>query len=60
MGYYNIVQQPEIPKVEIPDFYANKRTIGIAIIIQELANNYIKLFERPINDLFKFKGATTV
>ena len=34
-------KQNEIPKVEIPNFYANKRIIGIATIIQELANNYL-------------------
>ena len=32
--------QPEIPEVEIPTFYANKRLIGLQVIIQELANNY--------------------
>ncbi|XP_075096382.1 uncharacterized protein LOC142174481 [Nicotiana tabacum] len=37
-----IEQQPEIPKIEIPSFYANKRIIGIATIIQELANNYLQ------------------
>ena len=31
-----IEKQNEIPKVEIPNFYANKRIIGIAMIIQEL------------------------
>ena len=36
-----IVQQPEIPEIEIPSFYANKRIIGISTIIQELANNYL-------------------
>ncbi|XP_015055268.1 uncharacterized protein LOC107001822 [Solanum pennellii] len=36
-----IEKQNEIPKVEIPNFYANKRIIGIATIIQELANNYL-------------------
>nr|XP_004244872.1 uncharacterized protein LOC101247543 [Solanum lycopersicum] len=34
-----IEKQIEIPKIEIPNFYANKRIIGIATIIQELANN---------------------
>lgn len=29
----DIVQQPEIPKVEIPDFYANKRIIRISTIV---------------------------
>ncbi|XP_070006580.1 uncharacterized protein [Nicotiana sylvestris] len=37
-----IEQQPVIPKIEIPGFYANKRIIGIATIIQELANNYLQ------------------
>ncbi|XP_075092229.1 uncharacterized protein LOC107788459 [Nicotiana tabacum] len=37
-----IEQQPEIQKMEIPSFYANKRIIGIATIIQELANNYLQ------------------
>ena len=36
----DVSQQPEIPRIEIPDFYANKRLIGLATIIQELANNY--------------------
>ncbi|KAG5571461.1 hypothetical protein H5410_061227 [Solanum commersonii] len=36
----DIGQQSEIPKIEIPSFYANKRIIGISTIIQELANNY--------------------
>nr|XP_019066492.2 uncharacterized protein LOC109118908 [Solanum lycopersicum] len=35
-----IEKQNEIPKVEIPNFYANKRIIGIATI-QELTNNYL-------------------
>ncbi|WMV32719.1 hypothetical protein MTR67_026104 [Solanum verrucosum] len=34
-------EQPEISKIEIPNFYANKRIIGISTIIQELANNYL-------------------
>ncbi|KAG5615344.1 hypothetical protein H5410_015168 [Solanum commersonii] len=37
----DIEQQPEIPKSEIPSFYANKRIIGISTIIQELTNNYL-------------------
>jgi len=37
----DIGEQPEIPKIEIPNFYANKRIIGISTIIQELANNYL-------------------
>ena len=36
-----IEKQNDIPKVDIPNFYANKRIIGIATIIQELANNYL-------------------
>ena len=36
-----IEKQIEIPKIEILNFYANKRIIGIATIIQELANNYL-------------------
>ena len=31
-----IEKQIEIPKIEIPNFYVNKRIIGIATIIQEL------------------------
>ena len=38
----DISAQPEIPKVEIPNFYANKRTIGLSTIIQELATNYLQ------------------
>ncbi|KAG5632102.1 hypothetical protein H5410_003819 [Solanum commersonii] len=34
-------EQPKIPKIEIPNFYANKRIIGISTIIHELANNYL-------------------
>ncbi|KAG5619704.1 hypothetical protein H5410_004922 [Solanum commersonii] len=37
----DIGQQEEICKIEIPSFYANKRIIGISIIIQELTNNYL-------------------
>ncbi|WMV36968.1 hypothetical protein MTR67_030353 [Solanum verrucosum] len=37
----DIGQQPEIQEIEIPSFYANKRTIGMSTIIQELANNYL-------------------
>ena len=33
-------EQLEIPKIEIPSFYANKRIIGISTMIQEIANNY--------------------
>ncbi|WMV18673.1 hypothetical protein MTR67_012058 [Solanum verrucosum] len=37
----DIGQQKEIRKIKIPNFYANKRIIGISTIIQELANNYL-------------------
>ncbi|WMV37707.1 hypothetical protein MTR67_031092 [Solanum verrucosum] len=37
----DIGEQQEIPKIEIPSFYVNKRIIGISTIIQELANNYL-------------------
>ncbi|KAG5595011.1 hypothetical protein H5410_036243 [Solanum commersonii] len=37
----DIEHQPEIQKSQIPNFFANKRIIGISIIIQELANNYL-------------------
>ncbi|KAG5623289.1 hypothetical protein H5410_008507 [Solanum commersonii] len=37
----DIGQQSETQKIEIPNFYANKRIIGISTIIQELANNYL-------------------
>ena len=33
--------QEEIQKVDIPEFYANKRTIGITTILNEIANNYL-------------------
>ena len=33
--------QEEIQKVDIPEFYANKRTIKIATILNEMTNNYI-------------------
>ena len=33
--------QEEIQKVDISEFYANKRTIGIATILNEIANNYL-------------------
>ena len=32
--------QPEIPEKDIPSFMANKRLIGLTIVIQELVNNY--------------------
>ncbi|KAG5606244.1 hypothetical protein H5410_027736 [Solanum commersonii] len=35
----DIGEQLEIQKIEIANFYANKRIIGISTIIQELANN---------------------
>ena len=35
----DIGHQNEIPKIEIPNFYANKRISGIWTIIQELAHN---------------------
>ncbi|KAG5599692.1 hypothetical protein H5410_031062 [Solanum commersonii] len=37
----DIGEHLEIPKIEIPNFYANKRIIGISTIIQEIANNYL-------------------
>ncbi|KAG5605779.1 hypothetical protein H5410_027271, partial [Solanum commersonii] len=37
----DIGQQSEIQKIEIPNFYANKRIISISTIIHELANNYL-------------------
>ncbi|XP_070045270.1 uncharacterized protein [Nicotiana tomentosiformis] len=36
-----IEEQEEIEKINIPDFYANKRIIGISTILNELANNYL-------------------
>ncbi|WMV57746.1 hypothetical protein MTR67_051131 [Solanum verrucosum] len=36
-----IEQQDEIQKIEIPEFYARKRIIGIATILNELTTNYI-------------------
>ena len=33
--------QEEIQRVNILKFYANKRTIGIATILNELSNNYL-------------------
>ncbi|XP_023802729.1 uncharacterized protein LOC111944179 [Cyanistes caeruleus] len=33
--------QPEIPKEEIPDFFANKRIIGLATILNELTNTFL-------------------
>ncbi|WMV54267.1 hypothetical protein MTR67_047652 [Solanum verrucosum] len=36
-----IEQQDEIQKIEIPKFYARKRIIGIATILNELTTNYL-------------------
>ncbi|WMV13750.1 hypothetical protein MTR67_007135 [Solanum verrucosum] len=36
-----IEKQEEIQKIEIPGFYARKRVIGIATILNELTNNYL-------------------
>ncbi|WMV49443.1 hypothetical protein MTR67_042828 [Solanum verrucosum] len=36
-----IEEQEEIQKVEIPSFYAGKRIIGIATILNELTSNYL-------------------
>ena len=36
-----IEEQAEIPKIEIPAFYAGKRVIGIATILNELTTNYV-------------------
>ncbi|WMV18569.1 hypothetical protein MTR67_011954 [Solanum verrucosum] len=36
-----IEEQDEIQKVEIPAFYAGKRIIGIATILNELTSNYL-------------------
>ena len=33
--------QEDIQRVDIPEFYANKRTIGIATILNEITNNYL-------------------
>lgn len=33
--------QEEIQKVDNPEFYGNKRTIGITTILNEIANNYL-------------------
>ena len=35
-----ICEQTEIPKMQIPAFYRNKRVIGISNILSELLNNY--------------------
>ncbi|KAG5599143.1 hypothetical protein H5410_030513 [Solanum commersonii] len=36
-----IEKQKEIQKIEIPEFYARKRIIGLATILNELATNYL-------------------
>ncbi|KAG5599296.1 hypothetical protein H5410_030666 [Solanum commersonii] len=36
-----IEKQEEIPKIEIPEFYARKRVIGLATILNELSTNYL-------------------
>lgn len=36
-----ICQQEEIIYADIPEFYANKRIIGLATILNELVNNYL-------------------
>ncbi|WMV24183.1 hypothetical protein MTR67_017568, partial [Solanum verrucosum] len=36
-----IEKQEEIQKIEIPEFYAMKRVIGIATILNELSTNYL-------------------
>ncbi|KAG5632645.1 hypothetical protein H5410_004362 [Solanum commersonii] len=36
-----IEKQEEIQKIEIPRFYARKRVIGIATILNELSTNYL-------------------
>ncbi|KAG5631069.1 hypothetical protein H5410_002786 [Solanum commersonii] len=36
-----IEKQKEIQKIEIPEFYARKRVIGLATILNELATNYL-------------------
>ncbi|KAG5590116.1 hypothetical protein H5410_040630 [Solanum commersonii] len=47
-GYNKLIAQPEkivkeeeIQKIEIPAFYARKRIIGLATILNELATNYL-------------------
>lgn len=37
-----IEQEGEIAKEEIPAFYAHKRTIELATILQELSTNYLR------------------
>ncbi|KAG5610147.1 hypothetical protein H5410_021428 [Solanum commersonii] len=36
-----IEKQEEIQKIEIPEFYARKRIIGLATILNELSTNYL-------------------
>ncbi|KAG5614954.1 hypothetical protein H5410_014778 [Solanum commersonii] len=36
-----IEKQKKIHKIEIPEFYARKRVIGLATILNELATNYL-------------------
>ncbi|XP_055835108.1 uncharacterized protein LOC129903581 [Solanum dulcamara] len=36
-----IVEQPEITKPEIPEFFSHKRVIGLGTIIQELADVFV-------------------
>ncbi|KAG5595169.1 hypothetical protein H5410_036401 [Solanum commersonii] len=36
-----IEKQNKIQKIEIPEFYARKRVIGLATILNELATNYL-------------------
>ncbi|KAG5576430.1 hypothetical protein H5410_056564 [Solanum commersonii] len=36
-----IEKQDEIQKIEIPEFYARKRVIGLATILNELSTNYL-------------------
>ncbi|XP_027771021.1 uncharacterized protein LOC114076350 [Solanum pennellii] len=37
----DIGTQQEIQRIQMPEFYANKRVIGIATILNELTNNYL-------------------
>ena len=41
-----ICEQTEIPKMQIPTFYHNKRVIGISNILSELLNNYLN--KKPV------------
>ncbi|KAG5615514.1 hypothetical protein H5410_015338 [Solanum commersonii] len=52
----DIGQQLEIQEIEIPRFYANKRTVGMSAIIQELPNNYLngkEIWKQPITRALK-------